>query len=133
MRLTGPARVINVDGSWNARLRSTPAAAHALQSSSAACGQTGNTVEPVDPHPRRSQAITVFRCFCERRLFLPRPRASLREEGQRLIAESFRVLAPGGILRIVVPDLRAIVEEYLGNGPLKSQRTDQKLSGPPIR
>lgn len=32
-----------------------------------------------------------------------------------MLAESFRVLAPGGILRIVVPDLRAIAEEYLGN------------------
>src|SRR5260370_11714954 len=54
-----------------------------------------------------------------------------REEGQRLIAESFRVLAPGGILRIVVPDLRAIVEEYLGNGPLKTQRTKSETLPPP--
>src|SRR6266852_2798057 len=53
-----------------------------------------------------------------------------REEGQRLIAESFRVLAPGGILRIVVPDLRAIVEEYLGSGPLKNPRTESETLRP---
>jgi predicted SAM-dependent methyltransferase len=39
-----------------------------------------------------------------------------REEGQQLIAESFRVLGAGGVLRVVVPDLRAIVEDYLRNG-----------------
>jgi predicted SAM-dependent methyltransferase len=32
--------------------------------------------------------------------------------GERFIAESRRVLKPGGILRIVVPDLQRIVKEY---------------------
>jgi SAM-dependent methyltransferase len=35
-----------------------------------------------------------------------------REEGDRLLRECHRVLAPGGIVRIVVPDLRAIVDGY---------------------
>ena len=38
-------------------------------------------------------------------------------EAKRLLAECFRVLEPGGALRLVVPDLRAIVSEYLGERP----------------
>jgi predicted SAM-dependent methyltransferase len=35
--------------------------------------------------------------------------------GQNMIAECFRVLKPGGILRISVPDLEKICREYLSN------------------
>lgn len=35
------------------------------------------------------------------------------EQGRRLIEECYRVLAPGGILRIVVPDLERIARLYL--------------------
>jgi SAM-dependent methyltransferase len=35
-----------------------------------------------------------------------------REEGRRFLAECRRVLRPGGVLRIAVPDLRAIVDAY---------------------
>jgi predicted SAM-dependent methyltransferase len=46
------------------------------------------------------------------------------EEGRQLIRESFRVLSGGGLLRIVVPDLNAIVREYLGERPFgPCQRT----------
>ena len=34
-------------------------------------------------------------------------------DGERLMAECFRVLAPGGVLRVVVPDLEKIAELYL--------------------
>ena len=36
-----------------------------------------------------------------------------QEEGEDLIQECFRVLKPGGILRIVVPDLERICRDYL--------------------
>jgi ubiquinone/menaquinone biosynthesis C-methylase UbiE len=36
------------------------------------------------------------------------------EEAQRLLVDCYRVLAPGGVARIVVPDLRAQVQDYLG-------------------
>ena len=40
-----------------------------------------------------------------------------REDAQRLVKESFRVLAKGGVLRVVVPDLEAIIREYVGERP----------------
>jgi predicted SAM-dependent methyltransferase len=39
------------------------------------------------------------------------------EQGRQLIGEALRVLASGGILRIVVPDLGSIIREYLGERP----------------
>lgn len=36
-----------------------------------------------------------------------------RAEGERFIRECFRVLAPGGVIRVVVPDLEQIVRSYL--------------------
>ncbi|HEX5104362.1 MAG TPA: methyltransferase domain-containing protein [Pirellulaceae bacterium] len=37
------------------------------------------------------------------------------EEGRGLIAECFRVLRPGGVLRVVVPDLEGITKQYLAS------------------
>jgi predicted SAM-dependent methyltransferase len=42
-----------------------------------------------------------------------------REEGTRLLGECLRVLEPGGLLRVVVPDLKFYAQQYLaeaGNG-----------------
>jgi SAM-dependent methyltransferase len=36
-----------------------------------------------------------------------------REDGRRLLTECFRVLKPGGVVRIVVPDLERIAQDYL--------------------
>jgi predicted SAM-dependent methyltransferase len=36
-----------------------------------------------------------------------------REDGKQFLKESFRVLKKNGIIRIVVPDLKAIVNDYL--------------------
>ena len=38
-----------------------------------------------------------------------------REHGRRLLSECYRVLKPGGIVRIVVPDLAYQVRRYLSN------------------
>ncbi len=125
--LQAPPGWINVDGSWNARLAKYPRLRRMLSSF---------RLLPPDkleipwspsilirdvrkPFPFSDGSVTaVYASHVLEHLY--------REEGQRLIAESFRVLAPGGILRIVVPDLRAIVEEYLGSGPLKNPRTESE-------
>jgi SAM-dependent methyltransferase len=49
-----------------------------------------------------------------------------REDGERLIQECYRILKPGGVLRIVVPDLKASVEDYL-NGTIPCERFVESL------
>ena len=49
-----------------------------------------------------------------------------REDGHRLAREVFRVLKPGGVLRVVVPDLRAIVQRYVA-GELRADRMLEEL------
>lgn len=39
-----------------------------------------------------------------------------REEVSLFLQEAYRVLAPGGIIRIAVPDLRKLVEQYIAEG-----------------
>lgn len=39
-----------------------------------------------------------------------------RTEARQFLREAYRVLCPGGILRLVVPDLRQMVEDYLRHG-----------------
>lgn len=36
-----------------------------------------------------------------------------KEDGEKFVSECLRVLKPGGVLRIVIPDLECIVKEYL--------------------
>jgi len=38
-----------------------------------------------------------------------------KEDGEKLSKECFRVLKPGGILRVCIPDLEIICQEYLSN------------------
>ncbi len=45
-------------------------------------------------------------------------------DAQQLLSESFRVLRPGGVARILVPDLRSLVLEYLGQMELGDQSGD---------
>ncbi|HLJ40209.1 MAG TPA: methyltransferase domain-containing protein [Candidatus Acidoferrales bacterium] len=115
--LTTPVGWINIDGSWNARLAKHPVLrriVHSLHLISA-----DKLSVPWDP------AIFIH----DVRLPLPFPPDSAEviysshllehlyfEEAKELVRECFRVLAPGGVLRIVVPDLRAIIREYLGDG-----------------
>jgi hypothetical protein len=110
-----PPGWINIDGSWNARLAKYPVlrrALHALHVTSADKIQV-----PWNPdiliHDLRKPlpfgdgcAATIYSSHLLEHLYF--------QEGQRLIRECFRTLAEGGVLRIVVPDLRSIVLDYLG-------------------
>lgn len=42
-------------------------------------------------------------------------------EGQALLAECYRVLAPGGTLTVVVPDTRAIMRRWLGGAKTRQR------------
>jgi SAM-dependent methyltransferase len=109
---------INVDGSWNARLarrpllRKTLASLGLLQAEKAQI-PWGRDIFIHDirkplPFPNDS-ADVVYASHVLEHLY--------REEGQQLARESFRVLHPGGIIRIVVPDINTIVREYQGERP----------------
>lgn len=37
-----------------------------------------------------------------------------REDGRKFLAECFRVLKPGGVLRVSTPDLKWLVAQYIG-------------------
>jgi len=112
--LTHP-KWVNVDGSWNARLarhpflRKTLAGLNLLTPDKAGVPWSREILihdirKPL-PFPD-SSAEAVYASHVLEHLY--------REQGQQLIAECFRVLMKGGIIRVVVPDLRAIVNEYVG-------------------
>lgn len=115
--LTSPGWV-NLDGSWNARLAKHPVLRRALSFLHILPPDKMNIPWPSTiflhdvrkplPFPGASASAVYSSHMLEHLYF---------EEGRRLIQESFRVLAPGGILRVVVPDLHAIVREYLGERP----------------
>jgi len=116
--LITPSGWVNVDGSFNARLAKHPIlrrALHALHATSADKIKVAWNPQILirnlrKPLPfRDGSADAVYSSHLLEHLY--------HEEAQRLIRESYRVLAGGGILRIVVPDLASIVQEYLGGRP----------------
>jgi SAM-dependent methyltransferase len=116
--LQAPPGWINVDGSWNARLAKFPglrkifAAVHVLSPDKAAIPWSSSIYihDIRKPLPfADGSASAVFASHVLEHLY--------RDEGQQLIRESRRVLCPGGILRLIVPDLEAIVQEYYAERP----------------
>jgi SAM-dependent methyltransferase len=111
--LIAPATWLNVDGSWNARLNRHPRARAVL-------GRVGVL-------PRRQAdlpwASDVF--IHDLRKPLPWKDGSFQAvyashllehlrwgDARQLLRECRRVLAPGGVCRMVVPDLRYMVDQY---------------------
>lgn len=129
--LCAPSGWINVDGSWNARLAKYPAIRRLLSRLSLVpSGKeeipwsssifVHNIRKPL-PFPDGSASV-IYASHLLEHLYL--------EDGRSLMTECFRVLQHGGVLRVVVPDLRAIVDEYLGNGTSKSKAMDGKSLRP---
>jgi SAM-dependent methyltransferase len=116
--LITPSGWVNVDGSFNARLAKHPVlrrTLHALHVTLADKIKVAWNPKILihnlrKPLPfRDGSASAVYSSHLLEHLY--------HEQAQRLIRESYRVLAEGGILRIVVPDLASIVQEYLGGRP----------------
>lgn len=108
--LVTPAAWLNVDGSLNARLGKFPlvrsvARAIGLTDSKARFdkGVYGHDLRKRLPWPDNSfDAIYASHLF--EHMYV--------DEVTRLLAECKRVLAPGGVVRIVVPDLAVLIEGY---------------------
>ncbi len=132
--ITTPAGWINIDGSWNARLAKHPILrrlAHSLHMISAdkLSVPWDSTILIHDvrkplPFPPDSADVIYSSHLLEHLYF---------EEARELIRECFRVLTAGGVLRVVVPDLGAIVREYLGEGPIGELSKDFETMQPADR
>jgi predicted SAM-dependent methyltransferase len=123
--LQAPPGWTNVDGSWNARLAKYPVIRRTL---------ARLKLMPADKLGIPWSSSILIHDIRKPLPFLEGSAAAIYashvlehlycEDGERLIKESFRVLEAGGILRVVVPDLRAIVEDYLGNGSSGRQQPE---------
>ena len=113
-----PESWINIDGSWNAWLSQRPRLRRVAEAVGVLPDWASDTEWPpnIVVHDLRKPlpfpdgfAAAIYGSHVLEHLYL--------DEAERLLAECFRVLRPGGILRLVVPDLRAVVDEYLGERP----------------
>jgi predicted SAM-dependent methyltransferase len=104
---------VNIDGSWNARLarhpllRKTLCSLHILTPEKAGVPWSRDIFihDIRKPLPFSDCSVdVVYASHVLEHLY--------REQAEKLILDSFRVLVPGGIVRIIVPDLRAIIQEY---------------------
>jgi SAM-dependent methyltransferase len=132
--LQAPPGWVNVDGSWNARLAKRPAFRKML--ASAGLLPRDKAQIPWSPdiyiHDVRkplpfedNSACAVFASHVLEHLY--------RNEGEQLVRESLRVLCPGGILRVIVPDLEAIVQEYQGEQPFGPVQAHEERTAPADR
>lgn len=129
--LLAPPGWVNVDGSWNARLAKHPFIRRTLSSLRIlppgkmeipwSPGIFIHNVRKPLPFPDGS-ASAIYASHVLEHLYF--------QEARKLFLESLRVLAGGGVLRVVVPDLRAIVEEYLGERPF-GPLSDEMAALPP--
>jgi SAM-dependent methyltransferase len=108
-----PAGWLNVDGSWNAWLSKHPHFRRALQTVGVINSNQGAEwkVQPLVHDLTKSLPFpenifsAVYASHILEHLYLA--------DAQRLLSECMRVLKPRGTIRLVVPDLRFMVEDYL--------------------
>ena len=116
--LNTPGGRINLDGSWNAWVVKHPIVLrvletlHLLPASLFDVPWSHNVLihDVRKPLPFQGSSLSaIYASHLLEHLYL--------EEAKRLLKECFRVLQPGGVLRMVVPDLQAVVLEYMGEKP----------------
>jgi predicted SAM-dependent methyltransferase len=120
--LNTPAGWVNIDGSWGAWLAKHPYWRRLLKPLKVFPDHVLSKPWPGDvlvhdlrrPLPFADGSVAVvYSSHLLEHLYLA--------EAKNLLRESYRVLRPGGVIRMVVPDLRALVEEYC----------DQEVQGGP--
>lgn len=115
--LNTPEGWLNVDGSWNARLARYGWLRQLLGALRLVPEEVLNTPwsgkiyfhDLRKPLPFSDSSFTeVYASHLLEHLYL--------EEAKRLLLECYRVLSPDGVLRVVVPDLKEIVQDYIHAG-----------------
>lgn len=123
-----PTGWLNVDGSWNAWLSNHLYLRKALQTVGVIHSNQGAewNVRPLVhdltrplPFPGNTFSV-VYASHILEHLYLA--------DGQRLLSECWRVLKPRGTIRLVVPDLRFMVEDYLNSRNGKNSHGSDKAS-----
>lgn len=122
---------VNVDGSWNARLAKHRILRRVLSSLGILPAEKAQVPWSSDIFIHDIRKPLPFPDFSAEAVYASHVLEHLyREQGQQLIRESFRVLAPGGVVRIVVPDLSNIVREYLGERPFGELSASENALAP---
>jgi ubiquinone/menaquinone biosynthesis C-methylase UbiE len=122
---TAPSGWLNVDGSWNAWFSNHPHLRKVLKAVGVINPNHGAQwiVRPLvhdltKPLPFKENSFSsVYASHVLEHLYLA--------DAQRLLSECRRVLKPGGVIRMVVPDLRSMVTTYLkskNGGSLASEK-----------
>jgi predicted SAM-dependent methyltransferase len=116
-----PAGWVNIDGSWNARLAKVPRVRRLLRMVGVLSEDQYNAAWSPDifiydlrkplPFPDGSASAIYAPHFITELYF---------EDAKRLLKDCFRVLEPGGVMRVVVSDLHAFVMEYIGQRKLRN-------------
>jgi len=126
--LITPSSWINVDGSWNALLAKHPLVKKILMALHLAPARLFDipwSAEVVFHDVRRPLPFeddsmeAVYASHLLEHVYL--------EEAKKLLGECFRVLKPGGVLRIMVPDLRGIVSQYNLRQPTNESKADRMI------
>jgi SAM-dependent methyltransferase len=114
---------LNIDGSWSAwfarhqRIARLLAALHIVPKRLVKSFYPGT----IRIHDLRKPLTFVPDASCEAVYASHVLEHMLFPDAQQVLRESFRVLEPGGVARFVVPDLRAIVLEYIGQGTIADE------------